>query len=102
MGELEIAMRESVGSLLSRILVPGLLLSLCLAAPSYGATFFQDTPLLVSAGSIEEAQRVLVSLGHLQAGGYRQGTMDDRTTAALRDFQSRHTLPVSAALARDT
>ena len=95
-------MRQGVCGLLRLGLVPGLLFILCLAVPSYGATFFQDNPPLLSAGSVEEAQRALVSLGHLQAGGYRQGTMDDRTTAAIRDFQSSHNLPVSGVLDRDT
>ncbi|OLD63370.1 MAG: hypothetical protein AUI47_09370 [Acidobacteria bacterium 13_1_40CM_2_68_5] len=84
-------------------LVPGLpFILLCLIAPSFAASFPQDNPPFVSAGSIEDAQRALVSLGHLQAGGYRQGVTDGRTTAAIRDFQSSHRLLVNGVLDQDT
>jgi len=78
------------------------LLVLVLATPSHGAILHQDSPLFASASSIDEAQRILASLGYLRAGEYKGGRLDDDTLAAIRDFQRSHFLQVHGFLDPDT
>ena len=78
------------------------LLCLCLMTPLFGEPLDSRGPHFVSGAQISDAQRILVANGYLQAGGYRSAVLDSHTSAAVKDFQRAHFLPVDGDLDPDT
>ncbi len=68
-----------------------------------GRTLAQTNPgsVWTSSADIAEAQRILEYRGYL-AHGYKDGTLDDATSHAIRAFQNDHALPESGLLDSDT
>ena len=91
--------------LLSRLLIATLVATiplLVLAGPRPGGGRHRTGPPFHTKEDIQYAQTVLVDTGHLKAGTYKTGELDDETLRAVRTFQREHSLPPSGWLDPDT
>lgn len=91
--------------LLSRVLIAALAAMLPLmvmAGPRPGGGRDRGGPPFHTKEDIQYAQTVLTGTGHLKAGTYKPGELDDETLHAIRAFQREHSLQPSGWLDPET
>jgi outer membrane protein OmpA-like peptidoglycan-associated protein len=80
----------------------GVAAALYLAVPGPATGQEGGPAIYTSAKDVSDAQSILVYLGHLKAGSFKSGTLDQPTSQALVAFQGSHTLPPNGMLDWET
>ena len=75
---------------------------LALAGPRPGGGRDRTGPPFHTREDIQYAQKVLTGIGHLKAGTFKPGELDDETLRAVRAFQREHSLPPGGWLDPET